>query len=62
MYGTLGGVLSIGLLVAAVGWLFGNVMGKWGLKILNFYLTEYLRGFSIQETLSYSQKKAVILL
>lgn len=32
MYGTLGGVLSIGLLAVAVGWLFGNVMGKWGLK------------------------------
>ena len=32
MYGTLGGVLSIGLLAVAVGWLFGNVMGKWSLK------------------------------
>lgn len=32
MYGTLGGIMSIGLLAVAVGWLFGNVMGKWGLK------------------------------
>ena len=32
MYGMFSAVLSIALLAIAIGWLFGNVMGKWGLK------------------------------
>ena len=32
MYGMFSGVLSIGLLAVAIGWLLGTKMGEWGLK------------------------------